>query len=216
MGRFTLSMSLLKRHQRASFERKVEQQLPALFRIARGIVGNQVDAEDLVHDTCVKALAFESIESDNDIKLKAWLKKILVNTYRDQYRRRLRSPVDPNDYHATTEGSLNVFELVASTELSPVESIQNRDSSSAIQHAFSALPPEVRVVSVLFLVNDLSYRDIAATTDCPIGTVMSRLAHGRRLLMNNEQRRHHHAARAPITTASRGTPCHPAAIRRQR
>ena len=60
--------------------------------------------------------------------------------------------------------------------------MQNRDSSCAIQQALSALPPEVRVVSVLFLVNELSYKEIAYITECPLGTVMSRLARGRRLL----------------------------------
>jgi RNA polymerase sigma-70 factor (ECF subfamily) len=136
-----------------------------------------------VHDTCVKALTSgDSAEFASTAKLGAWLNRILVNTYRDQYRRSQRSPLLPHDYHATSDGSMNVYELVASTQQSPLQCMQNRDSSSAIQQALSALPPEVRVVSVLFLISELSYKEIAYISDCPLGTVMSRLARGRRLL----------------------------------
>ena len=79
-------------------------------------------------------------------------------------------------------GLFNIVELVANTELSPLQCIENRNSSSAIQHAFSMLPPEGRVVSVLFLVGEYSYKEIASITECPIGTVMSRLSRGRKLL----------------------------------
>ena len=172
-----------ERRRRAQFEARVEAHLPALNRLARGIIHNSSDAEDLVHDTCVKALTSgDSAEFASTAKLGAWLNRILVNTYRDQYRRSQRSPLLPHDYHATSDGSMNVYELVASTEQSPPQCMQNRDSSSAIQQALSALPPEVRVVSVLFLISELSYKEIAYISDCPLGTVMSRLARGRRLL----------------------------------
>ena len=172
-----------ERRRRAQFEARVEAHLPALNRLARGIIHNSSDAEDLVHDTCVKALTSgDSAEFASTAQLDAWLNRILVNTYRDQYRRSQRSPLLPHDYHATSDGSMNVYELVASTQQSPLQCMQNRDSSSAIQQALSALPPEVRVVSVLFLISELSYKEIAYISDCPLGTVMSRLARGRRLL----------------------------------
>lgn len=192
----TLDLTSLfgKKLARKKFEQQVEAHLPMLIRIARGFVDQQSEAEDLVHDTCVKALAYVKFETlADEPHLKAWLNRILINTYRDLYRRKKRSPVKPdyltrystsysNSNHATFEDGQNVVELVPSTELSPLESIQNRDSSEAIQQAFSALPPEVRVVSVLFLVNGLSYKDIASIADCPIGTVMSRLSRGRKIL----------------------------------
>ena len=175
-----------KNLRRKKFEQQVEAHLPILIRIARGIVDRQSEAEDLVHDACVKALAYPKYnELVDDAHLRAWLNRVLINTYRDLYRRNQRSPIKPSyliKNHATSDDGQNVVELVPSTELSPLESIQNRDSSKAIQHAFSALPPEVRVVSVLFLVNGLSYKDIASITDCPIGTVMSRLSRGRKML----------------------------------
>lgn len=172
--------------RRKRFEQQVEAHLPILIRIARGIVDQQSEAEDLVHDTCVKALAYPKFdELVDDSHLKAWLNRVLINTYRDLYRRSQRSPVIPGyltKFHATSDDGQNVVELVTSTDLSPLETIQNCDSSRAIQHAFSALPPEVRVVSVLFLVNGMAYKDIASITDCPIGTVMSRLSRGRKML----------------------------------
>jgi RNA polymerase sigma-70 factor (ECF subfamily) len=183
MPRFRITLGIGDRLKRARFEHLVEAQLPSLVRVARGIVIQQTDAEDLVHDACVKALtSFDSVEFTSGSKFGAWLKRILINTYRDQYRRAQRSPVRPIDYHATSDGIPNVIKLVASTELSPSESMQHRKSSSAIHHALSTLPPEVRVVSVLFLVNELSYKEIAYITECPIGTVMSRLSRGRKLL----------------------------------
>ena len=181
--KFRWSVPFSKRCRRVLFEDRVEAHLPALNRLARGIIHNPSDAEDLVHDSCVKALTSgDASEFASTAKLGAWLNRILVNTYRDQYRRSQRSPLLPHDYHATSDGSMNVYELVASTEQSPPQCMQNRDSSSAIQQALSALPPEVRVVSVLFLVNELSYKEIAYIAECPLGTVMSRLARGRRLL----------------------------------
>ena len=183
MPRLQLPAIIGEKLKRRRFEQLVEARLPSLVRVARGLVNQQIDAEDLVHDSCVKALtAFDSAKFFDDSRLGAWLHRILINTYRDQYRRALRSPVRPTESHATSDENLNVIELVASTELSPVESIHNRKSSSAIHNAFSTLPPEVRVVSVLFLVNELSYKEIAYITDSPTGTVMSRLSRGRKLL----------------------------------
>ena len=161
----------------------IQQQLPDLYRFARGVTGADSEAEDLVHDACVKALiAGETATFESENQFRTWLRRILINTYRDYYRRALRSPLRPLEYHAASDDSQNVVEMAPSTDLSPPESMQSEQSSTAIHNAFSTLPPEVRVVAVLFLVSGLSYQEIAAVTDCPIGTVMSRLGRGRKIL----------------------------------
>ena len=176
MPRFDLGA----RRRRADFERRIEAELPALMRLALALVRQPADAEDLVHDACVKALqAQDSARFDGAAGLRAWLRQILVNTYRDRYRRERRSPVNLSPNHAASGDYENVVELVANTEQSPLRSVENRESSSAVRDAFSKLPPEVRVVSVLFLVGGFAYREIAEITGSPIGTVMSRLARGR-------------------------------------
>ncbi|MEM7562020.1 MAG: sigma-70 family RNA polymerase sigma factor [Pseudomonadota bacterium] len=168
---------------RPQFEGLVQAQLPQLYRTARGLADQAADAEDLVHDACVKAIDhYHKARFNNSAQVAAWVNRILVNTFRDRYRRKARSPVQSTDYHATSDPHQNVIEMVACTEMSPPESLHNRDSSYAISHALSMLPPEVRVVSVLFLVSGLSYQEIADVTDCPIGTVMSRLSRGRQSL----------------------------------
>ena len=205
--KYRIGLPLLfgERHRRASFERRVEAHLPALTRIARGLARNPADAEDLVHDACVKALTAEETGLfESDANLCAWLNRILVNTYRDQYRRSQRSPLRSHDYHATSDGSINVYELVAGHEQSPLDCMQNYDSSNAIEHAFAALPPEVRVVTVLFLVSELSYKEIADISDCPMGTVMSRLSRGRRLLRNTLSEFDPRANTTAVTTQAGG------------
>ena len=183
MSEINFTKKLAERFKHREFERQVENHLPMLMRIARGLVMQASDAEDLVHDACVKALtSYQSAEFKNQASQCAWLNRILINTYRDQYRRARHAPMLASEYHAASNDALNVVELVANTEPSPMQCIENRNSSRAIYDAISSLPPEVRVVSVLFLINDYSYKDIAYITDCPMGTVMSRLSRGRQLL----------------------------------
>ena len=169
--------------RRREFENRLAGQIPALMRAARGFTVQTADAEDLVHDTCVKALGSDPERNfDGEAGFEAWLRRILVNTYRDRYRREKRSPIRSNEHHATSDNDHNVIELAANAELTPLQSVENRNSSSAIDNALATLPPEVRVVTVLFLISGLSYREIAEVADCPIGTVMSRLSRGRQLL----------------------------------
>ncbi|MCP4429716.1 MAG: sigma-70 family RNA polymerase sigma factor [Gammaproteobacteria bacterium] len=183
MNQFDFTLGLGKRRRRQKFEQQIQSHLTSLFQIARGIVDQHSDAEDLVHDTCVKALmSFENASFSSEALLHGWLNRILINTYRDRYRRTVRSPIRPSAYHATSDDWQNVVELVPSTDLTPLQSIEHRESSGAIDNAIAALPPEVRVVSVLFLIKGFPYKDIASITDCPIGTVMSRLSRGRQLL----------------------------------
>ena len=119
MPLFDIGTRLNERRKRVDFERQVEKQLPSLMRIARGLVRQQSDAEDLVHDTCVKALGTDpEREFEGEFGFEAWLRRILVNTFRDRYRREKRSPIRPAEYHASPGIAHNVIELAASASRS--------------------------------------------------------------------------------------------------
>jgi RNA polymerase sigma-70 factor, ECF subfamily len=167
---------------RRSFERRTRELVTPLYRAARALTGSVTDAEDLVHDAYIKAfLAFREGEFRSVRSCRAWLFRIMVNTFRDQYRRRLRRP----------ELALVVSEAgsEAADDLAPASEAPGPDLlveasflREAIDAAIRALPPEIRIVVTLFFIEEMKYREIAAIADCPIGTVMSRVARGRQLL----------------------------------
>jgi len=170
------------RWTRAQFERYVQQLLPELYRAARALVHEPADAEDLVHDTCVKAFrAFGDATLANEAACRGWLRRILVNTFRDWYRREMRSPTRATAPSLAAERD-NVVEFAASGEAGPSAQVEYDDFSDAADAAIATLPPEVRIVTALYVLDGLSYKEIATITECPIGTVMSRLARGRQTL----------------------------------
>lgn len=172
--------------QRTGFEQSVQAQLPDLYRCARALTGGQADAEDLVHDACVKALTSAgAADLPDEGARRAWVRQILVNTFRDRYRRERRAPVQAvSSTRGADDGQddANVIELAASPDPSPGDWAQYSQFEVAARAAMSALPPEVRVVTTLHIVSGVSYKEIAHIAQCPLGTVMSRLARGRRLL----------------------------------
>lgn len=170
---------------RRRLERRVKQSLPMLYRSALGLCRDPHDAEDLVHDTCVKALtAAERAPTDSESGCQAWLHKILLNTFRDQYRRTQRSPVS-----ARSEDFDNIIEFAASRELQPDDHLTRSDFEYALDTALTRLPADVRAVTVLHVLSGFSYKEVAGIVECPVGTVMSRLARGRKAL--RETLRHH-------------------------
>jgi len=171
-----------QRWTREKFVRRTQSLLPDLYRLARRLVGEHSDSEDLVHDTYVKAFrGFHTARLTCDDDCRAWLFRILVNTYRDRYRRSVRGPIV--ELTVVKNGEMDNFvELAPSPEPGPAILAERGEFVTAAQAAIAVLPPEVRIVASLFLVEGLSYREIATVTECPIGTVMSRLARGRRML----------------------------------
>jgi RNA polymerase sigma-70 factor, ECF subfamily len=165
------------------FERLAKPQLDALFRTALRLTGHRADAEDLVHDACLKA--FRSAGAAGELEgvenVRAWLFRVMMNTYLDQYRRRRRSP-DRKSSTWTEADDSRIVELVASPDPRPDALLEQRQFAAAADAAISELPPDVKAVVILFFLEDLTYQQIADTLDCPLGTVMSRLWRGRRFL----------------------------------
>jgi RNA polymerase sigma-70 factor, ECF subfamily len=169
--------------------------LDYLHRLAYFLCHNQDDAEDLVAETIRKACEkFRSLRDHN--KVKAWLIRILRNTFVSLHRTRnnvLTTEYDDN-------GQFSLFTEVSQPFLlwwgNPERELLNKMLEEDIREAISELPHEFRFVVVLCDVEGLSYKEIAKILKIPIGTVRSRLARGRSIL---QKKLSHHAVERGIT-----------------
>lgn len=164
-----------------TFADEVVTHLDTLYRVALRMTRNAAEAEDLVQDTVVKAMrASEQFQSGTN--LKAWLLRIQTNTFINKFRRGglERSVFDGPD-----------AEPLADAWISTASMKQLRDPETQallpiiegeVRRALDALPADFRLAVVLCDVEELSYEEIASVMGCPIGTVMSRLHRGRKLL----------------------------------
>lgn len=162
------------------FEKLAIEHLNALYRGALRLTRSPDDAQDLVQEVYVRALRFHA-QFQAGTNLKAWLFKILKNTYINQYRKSARTPqpVDLDDPE--------ISRIVAENPLVPASpgpeaEVLNRLLAEDLQKAIAALPEIFQRVVVLSDVEGFSYREIADIEECPLGTVMSRLHRARRLL----------------------------------
>jgi RNA polymerase sigma-70 factor (ECF subfamily) len=164
--------------ERVRFEEEVLELADQVYRVARRLVSSREEAEDLVQETYARA--FRSWRSYTPgTNLRAWLMRILTNLNIDRGRREQRAPttqpLEEGDYYL-----YNRLEAEAGSE--DEERIVQRLSQDGIVDALSAVPHDFRDVIVLVDIGDFSYQDAAQILDIPIGTVMSRLHRGRRIL----------------------------------
>lgn len=168
-------------NQQREFEREVLSHLPSLLAVGSRLMRNGSEAEDLVQDTVLKAIrAREHFESGTN--LRAWLLKILTNTFINRYRRGglERSVLEGPDADPLADGwvSSSTMESLRDPESQALRPILEAEIATALDE----LPTEFRLAVVLSDVEDLSYKEISDIMGCPIGTVMSRLHRGRRML----------------------------------
>src|SRR5438552_16490044 len=165
---------------RVRFEEEALALSDQVYRVARRLVSTREEAEDLVQETYARA--FRSWRSFTPgTNLRAWLLRILTNLNIDRGRRKQRTP----DEQPLEEGDYflyNRLEQAARDGNADEERVVERLSQDDIVGALSAVPHDFRDAVVLVDIGDFTYQDAAQILDIPIGTVMSRLHRGRRIL----------------------------------
>jgi RNA polymerase sigma-70 factor, ECF subfamily len=164
---------------RVRFEEDALALSDQVYRVARHLVGSREEAEDLMQETYARAFrSWQSFQPGTN--LRAWLLRILTNLNIDRGRRVQRTPdmqpLEANDYFLVDRLE------EAGGPISEEERVDERLSQDNIVEALAAVPHDFRDVIVLVDIGDFSYADAAQILDIPIGTVMSRLHRGRRIL----------------------------------
>ncbi len=153
-----------------------------MYGVAYRYTRNQSDSEDLVQEAILRAYRFwHTFQKDSNCK--AWLLKILTNTFLNSYhkRKRRREVLDAASREQQATDGVLVHESALS-QRDPEGILLERMVSDDVARALAELPDDFRVAVVLCDIEGLSYKEIAEAMDCPVGTVMSRLYRGRRLL----------------------------------
>jgi len=200
-------MSFLQRRRPAStdtFESDVLRHLDALYAVALRLTKNALEAEDLVQDSLLKAIRARD-QYQAGTNLKAWLLKILTNTFCNRFRRGglERGVLDGPEADPLVDGWVSAASM---RSLRDAETQALRPLVEAeIATALDELPEEFRLAVLLSDVEELSYKEIADVMNCPVGTVMSRLHRGRKML---QKRLYEHAVLLGIAPLENPTEQH--------
>jgi RNA polymerase sigma-70 factor (ECF subfamily) len=184
------------------FESEALSFLDALYRTGLRMTRSEAEAEDLVQETYIRAFRFRE-QFRPGTNLKAWLFRILTNTFINQYRRKAARPettvLDDVEESILYRHMRDVSPGSSSPD--PEAELIDKTISSEVKDALEALPEKFRT-TVLLDVEGFSYKEIAGMLDIPIGTVMSRLHRGRKFL----QKRLYDLARDRGIVAARAMP----------
>ncbi len=161
------------------FEKEAMPHKGILYNFALRTTGNAEDARDLLQETFMKAFRFwDKYEKGTNIR--AWLFRIMKNTYINRYRKEVREPsmVDYDDIDNFYESVRD--QIKDSSDLQ--KNLYSNTLSDEVTEALQALPDDFRTVVILCDIEGLSYEEISDFLNCPIGTVRSRLHRGRKIL----------------------------------
>jgi RNA polymerase sigma-70 factor (ECF subfamily) len=162
---------------RVRFEEEALELADQVYRVARHLVGSREEAEDLMQEAYARAFrSWRQFQPGTN--LRAWLLRILTNLNIDRGRKLQRTP----DVQPLEEGDYFLYNRLEQDGDSDEERVVERLSQDNVVEALSKVPHDFRDAVVLVDIGDFSYQDAAQILDVPIGTVMSRLHRGRRIL----------------------------------
>jgi RNA polymerase sigma-70 factor (ECF subfamily) len=168
----------------ARFEQVAMPHMDAVYNLARWLTGDAHDAQDVAQEAMLRAYRFFSGFRGEDAR--TWLLKIVRNTYYTQWRR-VRAHDMPAEFDEELHslGGDDTTPAMGRADANPESIVARAEDVRLLDRALASLPVEFREALVLRELEDLSYKEIAAALDIPIGTVMSRIARGRRLLLDS-------------------------------
>jgi RNA polymerase sigma-70 factor, ECF subfamily len=194
-------VSSRKETLKEAFERQALPHLDALYAMALRLAKNERDAEDLVQDTMVKAFRFFH-RFEEGTNAKAWLFKVLVNLF---YNSRRKAKKDQRLLQAAETGAgIGGEPYLSEATVAGLNSeaiLLDQLVVDKLRAAVEELPEEFQMAVILCDLQDFSYKEIAEILDCPVGTVMSRLYRGRRLL---QKKLHDYAVEQGYLRPARG------------
>lgn len=165
------------------FEAEAMPHISALYAAALRLTRNEADAEDLIQETFMKAFrAFEQFEPGTNCK--AWLFRIQTNTFINKYRRRVKEREILEGAEKTAAQHYLIHPQSKKTTLDPENALVDRFLADEVLAALEKVPTDFRTIVELADIQGLSYKDIADAVGIPVGTVMSRLFRGRRILQD--------------------------------
>ncbi|HHT9130488.1 MAG TPA: sigma-70 family RNA polymerase sigma factor [Candidatus Brocadiaceae bacterium] len=175
--------------RRKEFEEIAMGYVDSLYNMALRLVFNKEEAEDLVQETYLKAYRFfNTFQKGTNIK--AWLFKILRNTFINKYRKKVSMPSEI--FHEDIDAvNTNLADEQENKSMEEIDTLESKYSDLGgimeddVKHAIDSLPIEYREAILFSDVEEMSYKDIAEITNVPIGTVKSRLNRGRKLLQKS-------------------------------
>ncbi len=197
---------------KVEFEELALPHLDPMYSAALRLTKNERDAEDLVQDTFMRAYRFFD-KFERGTNMKAWLFKILTNTFINRYRRKVKERTVVEGTERDTVHERFISRDATEYAANPEQYFFDRLLSDDILQAIDSLPIDFRLVVILADLQEFSYKEIAEILGCPVGTVMSRLYRGRKLLQKMLK---HYATESGVLKEEEGAPADLEAYRRKR
>ena len=170
-------------HRQQQFETLLAPALKGAYGMAINMTRNREDAEDLVQEAAIQAFsAFDHFQPGTNFR--AWYFKIVLNCFRNRWRKKQREPVTSD-----IEEAVDLYLFMQSQKMPPRQdscdpalTVLEKMSVDSIAEGIARLPEDFRECALLYFLQEMSYQEISESLDCPIGTVRSRLHRARKLL----------------------------------